>query len=339
MKLYCGVDLHSNNGLYAIVDEQGKRTWHQRVRNEPAAVVKALSRFRQDLVGVAIEATGNWYWLADTLEDASVAFCLANPNAIHQYDGLKCAADTDDAFLIAELYRQGCLPKGYAIARAQRPLRDLLRRRLLLVRLRTALKLSLQSLVGRHTGRACHWRQIEAWEAQEWQTGLAHDDLLCFTALTERDAVTQLSEKIKQIEQVAEAQVKKMPAYEKLRTIPGIGLILGMTIALETVDIGRFAKAVNYTSYCRAASAWHHSNGKHKHANNRKNGNKYLAWAFVEAAQHCRLFCDAARKFYERKVAQRNVPVATKALASKLSKAAFYIMRDNLSFDEAKMFG
>jgi len=81
------------------------------------------------------------------------------------------------------------------------------------------------------------------------------------------------------------------------------------------------------------------SNGKQKGKNNNKNGNKYLAWAYVEAANFANRFSLEAQKFYQRKKAKRNNIVATKALSNKICRASYYIMRDHIPFDEARLFG
>jgi transposase len=148
-----------------------------------------------------------------------------------------------------------------------------------------------------------------------------------------------LSEKIKMMEARSMDLVEKMPAYEQLLTIPGVGKVLGTTIILETGDINRFDKPGNYTSYCRCVKARHTSNGKVKGKNNGKNGNKYLSWAFVEAAHHCIRYCKPANRFYQRKKERANGALATKALASKLSKAAYYIMKNGTPFDVRMIFG
>jgi transposase len=134
-------------------------------------------------------------------------------------------------------------------------------------------------------------------------------------------------------------QVKLRPEYEKLLTVPGIGKILGLTIMLETGDIGRFAGVGNYSSYCRCVKADWTSNGKVKGKGNRKNGNKYLAWAFVEAANYARRYSSEAKAYYQRKQARTNSIVATKALANKLCKACYFILKNQEAFDSQKMFG
>jgi transposase len=147
-----------------------------------------------------------------------------------------------------------------------------------------------------------------------------------------------LGRSIQAIEGAILATVKKLPDYQVLQTMPGVGKILGMTITLETVDPKRFAGPGDYASYCRCVDSRCSSNGKKKGENNGKCGNKYLAWAFVEAANMAQRHDDHCRKFYDRKKAQVNGIVATKALACKLAKAAWHMMTKNTCYDAGRMF-
>jgi transposase len=126
--------------------------------------------------------------------------------------------------------------------------------------------------------------------------------------------------------------------YQNLLTIPGVGKILALTIVLETGPISRFPKVGNYVSYCRKVASRWTSNEKLKGKGNTKNGNKYLAWAFSEAAEYARRYDDASRNFYNRKRNQTNLMIAHNALAHKLARAAYYIIRDNVAFEEAKLY-
>jgi transposase len=153
------------------------------------------------------------------------------------------------------------------------------------------------------------------------------------------DLIELLSEKIKRFEQKVLEHAQLRPAYACLLTLPGVGTILALTILLETGDLGRFATVGDYTSYCRCVRATHTSNGKKKAHNNGKNGNPYLAWAFVEAVHHALRTCPQAQSFYDKKRAQRNGALATKALAAKWSKAAYYMMKRQEVFDLARVFG
>ena len=133
-------------------------------------------------------------------------------------------------------------------------------------------------------------------------------------------------------------QVKIRKEFELLKTIPGIGDILSLTIMMEVGSIERFAKVGNYSSYCRCVNSSRLSNGKKKGENNRKNGNKYLAWAYVEAAQFARRYCPRAQRYFQRKTTKKNKIIATKALSNKLCRASYFIMRDQVPYDVQKTF-
>src|SRR6202521_216408 len=152
-KVIAGMDLHSNNVVIGVLDMDGKRVAHQKLPCDLKEVVKFSAPFKKRLEQVAVESTYNWYWLVDGLEALKYPVVLANPAGMEQYNGIKHADDTNDAFFLAELLRLKILPTGYIYDEKLRPVRDLLRRRLMLVHQRTALMLSFKSLYTRTTGR------------------------------------------------------------------------------------------------------------------------------------------------------------------------------------------
>ena len=220
-----------------------------------------------------------------------------------------------------------------------RPVRDLLRRRMLVGQQRTGVILSLQDMARRQTGRSVGWRALRPLSPEERADLLGDHECLAFVTDEQVNLIEVLTERIKRFEKKVLEHAQLRPAYERLRTLPGVGTILALTIMLETGDIGRFATVGDYTSYCRCVRATHTSNGKNKAKNNRKNGNPYLAWAFVEAVHHAIRVCPPARSFYDKKRAQRNGALATKALAAKWGKAAYYMMKRQEVFDLKRVFG
>jgi transposase len=332
-----GIDLHSNNLFCAIVDMDGKRVFEKKLPCQMKSVLEALKPFKKRLEKIAVESTYNWYWLVDGLQDNGYPVVLANPAAMEQYDGLKHADDKSDGFFLAEMLRLKILPTGNICDRTVRPVRDLLRRRMGLVQKRTSLILSLKSLHTRMTGRDLATGRIKAMEPKEAEKLFEHPADQLITRL-DLQLVEQLGRSIQAIEAAILATVKNLPDYQALQTMPGVGKILGMTITLETVDPKRFATPGDYASYCRCVDSRRLSNGKKKGENNGKCGNKYLAWAFVEAANFAQRHDAACRKFYDRKKAQVNGIVATKALACKLAKAAWHMMSENKDYDAGRMF-
>lgn len=339
MELHCGVDLHGDNAFYGIMDKDGKRVFKKRLPNSVPAVLGALEPYREDLVGgIAVESTFNWYWLVDGLREQGYNVRLANPAGMEQYNGLKNTDDETDAFFLADLSRLGILPEGYIYPKEERPVRDLLRRRLLLVHQRTAHTLSFQNLIAREQGVHISSNHIhKLWPEEVKQ--FFEDERLVLMGRTNIEAIRFLGKQIKEIEKVVMGEIKLKPEYEKLLSVPGIGKILAFTIMLETGDINRFKKVGNYSSYSRCVKSSRKSNEKKKGENNRKNGNRYLSWAYVEAANFIRRYCPEAKRWYQRKLRRSKQVVATKALASKICKACYFIMKDQVDFDVKKIFG
>jgi transposase len=338
MKVMAGIDLHSNNAMCGLMDIQGKRLAHRKVACKLEEVLEVFEPYRKRIDTVAVESTYNWYWLVDGLMDQGYKVALANPAQIDQYDGLKHTDDKSDVFFLTELLRLGILPTGYIYDRRSRPVRDLLRRRLSLVRQRTSLILSFKNLHVRNTGTDLGLSRVKSLGVMEGKNLFEHpcDRLIAEEQLT---VMRQLDRSIDRIEKAVLKVVKALPCYRRLQTIPGIGMILGLTITLETGEIKRFASAGDYASYCRCVKSQRWSNQKSKGKNNRKCGNQYLAWAFVEAANGALRSDGQCRKFYERKKAQRNGIVGIKALACKLSKAAWHILSRGVNFEPERVFG
>ena len=338
MKIMVGIDLHSNNALCGLMDESGRRLVHQKLPCDMASILQMLKPYKERIATVAIESTFNWYWLVDGLQDHGYQVVLANPARMKPYSGKKHTDDVSDAYFLAELLRLNILPTGHLYDRQTRPVRDLLRRRLLLVHQRTTLILSFKSLHERTLGQRVPLARVKAMKPEEAQAHFTDpaDQLLSGEQIT---LMGQLSDSIKKLEGHILNLVGKWPTYQRLQELPGIGKILGLTIALETGDAKRFADAGHFASYCRCVKSLRQSNDKKKGENNRKCGNRYLAWAFVEAAHFGCRYDDQCRRFYDRKKQQTNPVIATKALACKLAKAAWHVMAEDAPYDAARVFG
>lgn len=338
MKAYAGIDLHSSNNYLGIIDDQDKRLYGQRLPNELNRVLLALEPFKDRLEGVVVESTYNWYWLVDGLMEHGYNLHLANPSAIKQYGGLKHTDDKWDSFWLAHMLRLNILPEGYIYPKEQRSVRDLLRRRLLFVRHRTAHILSLQSMITRNLGFKMSNNEIKKLKEKDAED-LFDSPHLVLMAKNSLSAIDFFKKITKSIEKEVMSQVKLRKEFAMLLTIPGIGPILALTIMLEVGDIHRFAKVGHYSSYCRCVKSQRLSDGKKKGENNKKNGNKYLAWAYVEAANFIVRYNAKAHSFYQSKKAKTNGIVAIKALSNKIARASYYIMRDQIAFSEKMLFG
>lgn len=339
MGLYAGIDLHSSNSYIAVIDSDGQRVFRKKVANQCDVVLSTLEKFKPEMAGVVVESTYNWYWLVDLLNDDGYAVHLANPAAIKTYSGLKHSDDEHDAFWLAEMLRLGILPTGYIYPKEERPIRDLLRKRGHLVRLRTSLILSLQNIVARNCGIQLSANAIKRISGNAVLPLLQLNADLAAAGRVSKETIDFLTQKIGEIEATVERKAKLKEQYRYLLTIPGIGKILGLTIMLETGPISRFPKVGDYSSYCRKVSSKWTSNEKSKGKGNTKNGNRYLAWAFSEATEMARRLDERCRAYYNRKKQKTNFMVAHQALAHKLTRAAYYIIKDQTPFGHEKLFG
>jgi transposase len=210
----------------------------------------------------------------------------------------------------------------------------LLRRRMQLMRAASQQLISLQSQIWRQTGEKISSARLKQADFVVELPGAAQKlsaecTLKVYRAIQEQQAL---------LECVLLQVVKLRPDYQVLTSMTGVGVILGMTIALETGDIRRFPEVGNYASYCRCVKSEKLSNGKKKGEGNAKSGNKYLSWAFAEAAHFAVRYEPLAKRFFERKQRKTNGIVAIRSVAHKLARAAYYMMRDQVAFDARKLF-
>ena len=337
MEKYSGIDLHSNNSVVAVIDESDRVCCQQRVPNDLKQIVALLEPFRAELTGVVVESTFNWYWLVDGLLAAGFDVKLANTAALPEYSGLKYSGDEHDARHLAHLLRLKLLRMGYIFPPELRAVRDLARKRQQLVRSCTLHILAFETTYAQQTGGSISADAIKAMslaDVEKW----GWDPDVTLAAQANLATVLNLLGLIKVLEKRLHERVALKPEYKVLKTVPGIGEVLSTVIMLETGPIERFNSPGNYASYARCVASTRISNSKKKGEGNRKCGNAYLSWAFVEAAHMAIRFNAAAKRFYERKKARTNGAVATKALAHKLARACYHMLKEQTTFDEQRCF-
>jgi transposase len=319
-----------------LLNEQDQVMYQRRFANSLPEMLAPLAPYQADIPGGA--STSTWYWLVDGLMAAGYRVHLANPGAMQQYSGLQYTDDHSDARWLAHLLRLGVLPEGSIYPKAARAVRDVLRKRAHLVRQQTANVLSLQNIIVRNTGVRLSAKRIYALtvEALERLLPVPEHVLAVARSLV---VVHCLAQQIKTLEEMVQKRLKHTAAYAQLQTVAGIGPILAQTIMLETGNVGRFPTIGNYASYCRCVGSTKISNGKRKGQGNVNNGNPYLEWASMEAAQFAIRFSPTVQRFYQRQQVKSHLRVARKAVAHKLARAGYDLMRDLVPFDVHKAFG
>src|SRR5210317_2633644 len=220
MQLYAGLDLHSRNTYIGILDKEFKRIFKKRVANNLELILQTLKPFGNQLKGLVVESTYNWYWLIDGLMDNGYQCVhLANPSAIKQYEGLKHADDQHDAFFLAHLLILGILPQGYIYPKKDRPVRDLARKRMFLVQHRTAHILSLQSLIARCSGERISSKQLRTFMSKDLQQ-LLKEEHLVLSAQANLDSISFFKQQIHGLEKVIKNKLKLSQAFNGLLTVP-----------------------------------------------------------------------------------------------------------------------
>lgn len=337
MALYCGIDLHSRDCWLAILDDRLKVVQEAKVGNDMEALLEVLEPYREGMKGVAVESTFNWYWLVDGLADAGYQMHLTNTWAVKQWEGLKYSDDRHDARWLAHLLALGILPEGYIYPKHERPVRDLLRRRSFLVKKRTSFLLAMRGAFECRTGMRITSNEVKQWTCEEVESHL--DDPLSALGITcLLEPMRALNDQIRIIEKETLKRARLRDEFAPLLTVWGIGKILALTMMYEVGEIARFRKVGNFASYCRLVKSARLSAGKRKGSGNPRNGNPYLSWAFSEAAHYAVRYYPPAKKYFQRKTSKTNGIIAIRALAHKLARAAYYVMKDQVDFDPDKVF-
>ena len=328
MAMYGGIDLHANNCWVSVLDGELRTQASTRVPNEIDRVIEVLEPFRRELAGVVVESTWNWYWLVDGLMDDGFCVHLANPSALKQYEGLKYTDDRNDARFLAKALALGILPTGYIYPKEYRGQRDLARRRASLVKSRSAMLLTMKGALECRTGRGIKSDDLKRMSVDEILRMVDDEDVArgisCFLEPTRA-----LDVEILKIERHLLKVTRPRPELELLRSIPGVGVVLALTILYEVGDFASYARLVK--------STWT-TNSKKKGRGNVRNGNPHLSWAFTEAAHFAVRYCPEAKRFADRKRAKRNGIVANRALAHKLARATYHMLRKGERFDAGRAF-
>ena len=340
MKFYCGIDLHAKDCVLCVIDNKEKIHLREKVPNRLERIIGMLRGF-SPRPAVAIEATLNWYWLVDGLEEAGYKVKLAHTHGLHMITGAKVKTDPRDAFSLARLLRLDAIPEAYIYPKEQRPVRDLLRRRHGLVSLCSAAYGSLrrnllQQGMWDYTFAAI--RQLDALRICE----LFSDAAIQASMLLELERVLLYSQEIEKVEKILLDTVADQPMFELLRTIPGVGKILALTIFYEVGEIERFGSAKQFCSYARVVPGLAQSSSVTRRGRGSKQGNPHLKWAFMQAAGLAVRYNPAVRKFRQTHLARRRSKskrlVSLSIVAHKLAIGAYYVLKGQVPFRQELMF-
>lgn len=339
MREYIAFDSHKHYTLMERQDAQTGRTMQRRLEHQRGALCAGL-RECQKGDAVAVEATGNWYWIVGEIEAAGLRPLLVHPRKAKLMMGMINKTDKLDVHGLNRLQQAGTLPTVWIPPADLRDLRELTRTRLVLVASRTRLKNRLLATLAKHglaiqasdnfgTGARKQWTTLLPLLPP--QTRFVSEQLLA--------QVDFLNQQIEQQEAHLEHLLEITPAMQRLKTLPGIGLILAASIALEIGDIGRFASHEHLASYAGTTPRVQSSGGKTRYGRLRADVNRYLKWAYVEAAnvvvlQQRRWARRHVVRLYRHVADRRGHAKAIGALARHLAEASFWVLSRNEDYRE-----
>jgi len=339
-RFYCGVDLHARTISLCVLDASGAVVREATIDAAPAAVLDALAPFRDGLV-VGCECMFAWYWLADLCAAEGIAFVLGHALYLKLIHGGKAKNDTIDAHKLATLLRGGAFPQAYVYPKGMRETRDLLRRRTFLVRKRSHFLAHLVNTNSQYnlpplSQKLCYARN----RAELDLPSRFEDSSVRKNVETDLALVDAIDAQVRDLELylTRSAKVDDPQAYQRLRSVPGVGPVLALVFLYEIHDVKRFAEVGQFLSYARLVRCQHESAGKIKGSGGRRIGNAHLRWAFGEAA--CLLLREsaAAKKWLARKERKSGKGRALGALAAKLGRAVYHLLRKSEAFDAKRFF-
>jgi transposase len=335
-QLYCGIDLHVKTLYVCILDGVGQVLVHRNLPSTPAALLEALAPYRTDLVAAA-ECMFTWYWLADICADEGIPFVLGHALAMKAIHGGKAKNDKIDSHKIAVLLRGGMLPQAYVYPAPMRATRDLLRRRLHLVRKRGQLLAHIQNTNAQYNLLAFGRRLAYPGNRDGV---IDHFSDLSVRKSIEVDVVLidQYDALINDLELtiVREAKQHDGDAFHRLRSVPGIGKDPALTILYEIHDITRFDRVQEFASYARLIKCSKESAGKKLGTGGAKMGNVHLKWAFSEAAVTFLRHTSDGKKTVARLQKRHGKGKALSILAHKLGRAVYYMLVRGTVFSRQK---
>jgi len=332
-QFYCGIDLHARTMYLCILNQDGEILVHRNMPAGPEPFLKAVAPYREDLV-VCVECIFTWYWLADLCAREGIPFVLGHALYMKAIHGGKAKNDKIDSQKIAVLLRGGMLPQAYVYPAAMRATRDLLRRRMHLMRKRAELLAHVQNTNSQYNlpgiGKNIAYKANRDGIAERFPDPAVQKSIEVDLAL-----IGHYDHLLNDVELsiVHTAKQHDPQTLSRLQSVPGIGKILSLVLLYEIHTIDRFPRVQDFVSYCRLVKCAKESAGKRYGTSGAKIGNAYLKWAFSEAAVLFLRTNPAGQKYLARLEKKHGQAKALTVLAQKLARAVYYMLRRKTAFD------
>jgi transposase len=321
-----GIDLHRRRSHVAAIDDEGTEVISRRIENDPATFLELLAELEGE-TEIALEATYGWEWLADLLSDAGYELHLSHPLRTKAIASARVKTDSVDARTLAQLLRADLLPEAYVAPRELRDLRDLLRHRIALTQMRTALKNRVHAMLARHGVQ-------HGYSDLFGRAGAAFLDELALREPPRRrlDSLLALIGDFDREIAAATREIDSLASIDDrvnvLTQIRGVGPYTAMLVIAEIGDVARFPTARKLCAWAGLTPTVRSSDGRARLGHITRQGSRALRWALVEAAQKAALGGGPMRETFERIAKRRGRKIAKVAVARKIAALCYYGLRD-----------
>ena len=333
--IHVGIDHHKRYSHVNLLDDSGTILWEGRLGNDRSDFEKLKSRFIGDTpVRSVLEAGRNWGPLFDTLDELGMNPILANPLKVRAIAEAKIKTDAIDAQTLAMLLKGDLIPRVYVPTRAVRDQKNLLRHRMYLVKIKTAIKNRVHNLLDRNRQKPPAVSDIFGAWGRAWMKKVALPELDAKLMSADLAMLDSIQAQIKESELWIQETLTADPHLELIRTLPGVGKVLGPVIALEINSIDRFLSAGKLCAYAGLVPSTYSSGGKTHHGGVLAGCNRHLRCAFVEAAWIAIRVSPYFGAFFKRLKARRGTNKSLVAVARKLCEACFHCLRTRTPYRE-----
>jgi len=335
-RYYCGIDLHARTMYLCVLNQQGEILLHRNMPCSPDFFLKAIAPYREDMA-VAVECIFTWYWLADLCAQENIVFVLGHALYMKAIHGGKAKNDKIDAHKIAVLLRGGMLPMAYVYPALMRSTRDLLRRRMHLMHKRSELLTHIQNTNSQYClpqfGKKIAYKKNRQGVAEHFADSSVRKSIEMALSLIDHydKLLTEVELYITQ-----NAKIHDVNAFNRLRSVHGIGKILALVILYEIHEIDRFPTVQDFVSYARLVKCSKESAGKRHGSSGAKIGNVHLKGAFSEASVLFLRANPAGQRYADKLTSKHGKAKALSILAHKLGRAVYYMLKRDKAFDMNK---
>ncbi len=333
---YCGIDLHTKTMYVCILNQAGETLLHQNIPSHPEPFLKLIIPYHENIV-VAVECIFTWYWIADLCTKEGIPFVLGHALYMKAIHGSKTKNDKIDSQKIAMLLRAGMLPISYVYPSQMRSTRDLLRRRMYIMRKRAELLGHIQNTNSQYNlpqfGKKIAYKTNRIGIEDHFTDDSVKENIILDTKLL--DTYDKLLNEV-ELHITNHAKISDSNSFHLLQSIPGVGKILALVMLYEIHDINRFQTVQDFCSYARLIKPIKESGGKQYGTSNTKIGNHHLKWAFSEAACLFLRNNEKAQKYLQKLQYRHGKPKSLGIISHKLGRTVYYILKRKKAFDMQK---